>query len=613
MQKNLTALLLFIFSIAISSLLWDHISFSVDEKKLINIFYDLDNLINPINDPVRFIIFLLIPFTFIFFYFGKKNKYFYKNFIKILNLNYLRNNNSLTKTKELNLFTCLILFILILEFLSLNFNKFQNDLDFFHEGMWLTASNNLALSGNLWSSSNIVRGFFADFFPFYLWEYFGKETIGITRFFKLFIFFLNKVLLIMIARKLSLFTNFPKNTLILFFLILSTLLISLQGYVNPIFLTRSFLLLLFIIIFLNFIGNSNKNLHILILGLFSSISFFWYIDIAIYINVILLILLFYFFFNFKFKKMIILFLSIAFGWLIFFLKLPSHELFYFFENLNLILSTLGWMHYFNFPTPFISLDGRSGKSIVIFLLTGYLIINFINFLKKDNQVFLFSMIFLFLTALLYFNYGLGRSDGGHIRIATSILYIPFFTISLFYIFEKLKNKLTIKLFKFQYLIVFVFIFFTASTLFINKKFEEKNILNIFTSQFSMNKIINDKDEEYLSLDYIKFISYYQNLVKKDDCVMIFTNELALYYLLKKQSCSNNYFMWIARPKNIQKKIIKDLKEKKPSYLVYRSEKDLFYDSNKTLKEVNKFIIDNYIFYEKFNKWEIYKKSYHEKN
>ena len=72
MQKNLTALLLFIFSIAISSLLWDHISFSVDEKKLINIFYDLDNLINPINDPVRFIIFLLIPFTFIFFILEKK-------------------------------------------------------------------------------------------------------------------------------------------------------------------------------------------------------------------------------------------------------------------------------------------------------------------------------------------------------------------------------------------------------------------------------------------------------------------------------------------------------------------------------------------------------------
>ena len=84
---------------------------------------------------------------------------------------------------------------------------------------------------------------------------------------------------------------------------------------NPIFLIRSFLYLIFIIIFLNFIDNYNNIFYILILGLFSSISFFWYVDIAIYINVILLILLIYFIIKFEFKKSIYLLLAMTTSWL----------------------------------------------------------------------------------------------------------------------------------------------------------------------------------------------------------------------------------------------------------------------------------------------------------
>ena len=72
-------------------------------------------------------------------------------------------------------------------------------------------------------------------------------------------------------------------------------------------------------------------------------------------------------------------------------------------------------------------------------------------------------------------------------------------------------------------------------------------------------------------------------------------------------------MWIASPKIIQKKLIFDLKVKNPSYLLYSSESDLFYESDKKLKKVNKFILSNYTFYEKFDKWIIYKKKNNEKN
>ena len=46
--------------------------------------------------------------------------------------------------------------------------------------MWLSASENLKHTGELWNSSFVVRGLFGDFYPYFLWEIFGKETIGIT-------------------------------------------------------------------------------------------------------------------------------------------------------------------------------------------------------------------------------------------------------------------------------------------------------------------------------------------------------------------------------------------------------------------------------------------------
>ena len=66
-------------------------------------------------------------------------------------------------------------------------------------------------------------------------------------------------------------------------------------------------------------------------------------------------------------------------------------------------------------------------------------------------------------------------------------------------------------------------------------------------------------------------------------------------------------MWTASPKEIQLQMIEDIREKKPTYILYKSDKDLFYDSDKSLLNINTFIKKSYIFYEKFKNWEIYKK------
>ena len=398
-----------------------------------SLFDDLEILNNPINDPLRFIFFITIPLLSIVFLIQKKDKTLYKNISELI---YFNNEPNVKINKEnnfqLNFFTYFIFFVLIVEFLFIDFSKFNYPVDFFHEGMWLSASQNLKLTGDYWTSSFIIRGLFADFYPFLLWEILDKETVGVTRLFQLIVFLLNKILILLIIRKLTIFSNLSGNIQILFFLSVITLSLSLQGYVNPIFLVRSFLFLLFILIFFNFLQNNNfKFFYLIILGLFSSIGFFWYIDIGVYINLLLILTLFLFLIKLKIKSFLILFLSIFIGWLMFFLILPNNEFNEFIKNTSTILSTLGWFHGLDFPNPFFELHGRAIKAILFFLVSGYLLILLINNQSEKNKLFYQSMLFMYFASIIYFNYALGRSDGGHIRAGSGAIQIVFLQLEYF--------------------------------------------------------------------------------------------------------------------------------------------------------------------------------------
>ena len=135
----------------------------------------------------------------------------------------------------------------------------------------------------------------------------------------------------------------------------------------------------------------------------------------------------------------------------------------------------------------------------------------------------------------------------------------------------------------KYLSIYIFILLFGTTLFIDKKFENKNVSNIFNSKSSIEKLIKYDDKEYIDKDYYQLINYYKKLTINDSCITIFTNEAALFYLLDKPSCSKYYFMWSSFPKNIQNNIIIDIKKEQPSFIIYKSEKDIYYNSDKVLK------------------------------
>ncbi len=607
MKKNILPFILIFLSVVVATLLWNHISISYNpEKQILGDSY-LKNLHNPLNDILRFIFFLSLPVLTLVFYYQLTEKNIFTNFKKIIFFNY-NNFNYSNEKKVINFFSYIILFFLLLEFFSLNFLGYNFDVDFFHEGMWLTASQNLKINQGYWSSSYIVRGLFGDFYPYFLWNTFGVESIGGTRFFQLVIIFLNKLLLLMIARNISLIINLKKEIQIIYFLFLSITFLSFQGYGSPIFLTRSFLLLLFILIFLKFLDNYKSGLiYIPIIGFFSSASFFWYIDIGFYINIFIFILFLFFLIKFELKNILVLSISIILGWLFFYLVIPKEEFSEFLNNSYLIFSTLNYIHGLIFPTPFISLDARSTRALLIFLITALLITKAISKnIEEKEFIFFISLFFLILISCLYFNYGLSRSDSSHIKVAQGFIYIPFFSILFFYILKNLNfnvNKSVLnkfKKFKVGILLLIVVL------IFIEKKYEDKKIIYLTTSFNSIKEFISLEDKNYLSKDYQEFIQYYADISKSDNCITIFTNEIAIYYFLKKPSCSKYFNMWTATPNEIQSKMIKDFKSNRPKFILYESEKDIFKISQERLLLVNAFILENYVFYEKFKYWDIYK-------
>ena len=147
--------------------------------------------------------------------------------------------------------------------------------------------------------------------------------------------------------------------------------------------------------------------------------------------------------------------------------------------------------------------------------------------------------------------------------------------------------------------------FFAVTL-INKKFEQKSIFNVLTFKENISKLITNPDNVYINKDYQALVSYYKTISKSDSCVMIFTNEVAIPYLLKKKTCSKYYLMYTATPKEIQNNIIAVLKNEKPKFLIYKSDIDIYGHAGDRLLLLDEFIQNQYSFFKKFSYWEIYK-------
>ena len=120
MKKNILPILLIVLSVAVATFIWEYIKVPYNlDKKILGDSY-LENLHHPLNDTLRFLVFLIIPFFSLITYFQIKEKVFYLNCKQII---YYKIQNNKYENKILNYVFYLLLLITIFEFFYLDFSK----------------------------------------------------------------------------------------------------------------------------------------------------------------------------------------------------------------------------------------------------------------------------------------------------------------------------------------------------------------------------------------------------------------------------------------------------------------------------------------------------------
>ena len=554
-KAKIITILVLLLSIFLGSFLWRLIELPYIDNKVVN-----HNSINTnhLTDYLRYAIFIFIP---VFFFFLLR--IYQKKFHLLKFVNELRNNRFDTYKKNENLLivNIILLFFLLLEFLSLNFPVFK--LDFLHEGQELSSSYKSLIDNSLWSGSFIIIGVIQEILSSkFIWKIFNHESIGLMRYMDLIYILLCKIFIILIIYKISIISKLDNFYSEIFFIICSLISISLINYNNDrldydYILYRELFTLITIYLFLEIISRERGgNFFVIFLGLIGPISFLWSLDRAVILNLILLVMLFYFLLSNDFRK-IILFVSfyvISFLLLIF---LFGNEFEIFLTNTRIVMQEIGLAHGIVHPLPFGQEEEstRATKALLLILLSILISLSLINKTQYPINLRIF-FIFLSIISFLSYSYALSRSDKIHIAESTGY---PIILISVFLLFfciqflAKKSFKIPRNLFSktnnlfLSFIIIFVFFF---------KSISIENIIN-YKDRF--NHYVYLKDETYLNKDSVNFVKISKKYTEGYECIQLFTYDAAILYLLKKISCTKYYFVWSIGTHHLQNDLIDQLK------------------------------------------------------
>ncbi|MDA7812618.1 hypothetical protein N8958_02530, partial [Candidatus Pelagibacter sp.] len=111
----------------------------------------------------------------------------------------------------------------------------------------------------------------------------------------------------------------------------------------------------------------------------------------------------------------------------------------------------------------------------------------------------------------------------------------------------------------------------------------------------------------LSEKYKIFLKYYSELTKKDDCVQVLSDDIALPYLLKKPSCTQFFIPAHILAGWTEDRFISQIKQSNHEFILYSSSM-LWLSDKANMPKVDYFINENYNLYENYMGWLIYKKN-----
>ena len=588
-------------SFVVSILFWKNISLDLNNYDNVIGFYSENNISN-YNNLLRFIFFTGFP---ILTFFILIKKIFYNNvdFINIF-------KNQLIDEQKDNkaLVSILVFFFLIITLNYLSIDLISNSVDYFHEGLTLSSALNYYKTGLLWDGAYLSNSLLSDILSAVIpWKIFDIVSIGSYKIFHFFLRYLTEIFLIFFVYKLSFIYDLKKNTQIIFFTIIVLISLKLNRDLTEIFYPFRYRdIPIFVLLFLSidFIKFENRKiLTPFLLGIFSSFFLLWSLDRGVYYLVSILILITFSAIKKKYLSSSILVAAITVSFLSIYLLLGASELQSFFYNTSNIIKDFDLFAGSSYPTIFDFENKHSSRGTInlfIIILNGFLI-SFLFLTKKfkltdNSKIFL---LFFFIVSFLIYKSALSVPDGYHMKQSIFFNKIFFITNLLFIAIHKnyFDDFKKLKLITFALLILII----------------SKNLFNINYSNISSFKdrnltIINKNDDLFFDNKYIDLKNY---LSKNYDlkCVQLFTYDVIIPYLLKKEYCTKFNFLYILSSDSVQERMIKELEINMPRIIIFNENYDFLFlkPVEERFKKITNYIVKNYMVDGEINNWIIYKK------
>ena len=589
-------------SFVISILFWKNISLSYANPGGVIGFYS-DNSLSHYNNLIHFIVFTGFPILTFFILF---KRFFYKEVI-ITNILFSKKIDLYKRNNTLNPILVIAFLIITINYFSLNL--VSNTVDYFHEGITLSAAFNYHMTGLFWEGSYLSNSLFSDILAAIIpWKIFDTVSIGSYRVFHFFLKYITEIFLVFFIYKLSFVFDFKKNTQNVFFIAMTLISLKLNRDLTEIFYPFRyrdipiFILLFLSIDFIKF--EKHKLLTPFLLGFFCSISVLWSVDRGIYYFTGLIVLISLALIKKRFQAINLIMLGVFSSFFLMFLYFGQNEFQSFIYNSVNVLKDFDLFAGSKYPTIFESVGkhaGRGTTNLMIIILNGFLVsFLFINQKIKLTDNSRLFLLFFFIVSCVVYRSALGVTDGYHMK--QSIFFNKIFLISnlLFLCFHN--NFLdTIKKLKFFAYIIL--------TLIISKNLIDINFSNILTFKERNLSLVKKDDDNFLDQRYINLRNF---ILKNYDlkCVQLFSHDIIKPYLLKKKYCTKFNFLFVVSSNNVQNKMINELKENKPNIIFFNKKYNFIYlkPVEKRFQKIADFINRNYIIDKQIDSWIVYKKS-----
>ena len=183
--------------------------------------------INPLNDTLKFIIFIIPPLILNFILI---RVYYRKSCEKVASFFYYnKTSKNILKLNDLLLIIFFLFAFITIEFFQLDFPSITY-LDSLHDGDYLAPIINHIHLGGYWTSSFTVHGGENIFQPLLALKIFNLISVASVKFIPYLITFFIKFLSLILSFQISQISKLEKNYKLIFFVILSFFILSLSSY-----------------------------------------------------------------------------------------------------------------------------------------------------------------------------------------------------------------------------------------------------------------------------------------------------------------------------------------------------------------------------------------------